>query len=58
VVELNDRRIGEVNWDAAPLRVDITALLGGEERLAIVVEHDVPGCVGGLVGEVRLEIEE
>jgi hypothetical protein len=58
VVELNRKRVGEVEWDRGPLRVDVTELLGGDERLEIVVEHDEPGSTGGLVGEVRLEIED
>ncbi len=58
VVELNRKRLGEVSWGGAPLRVDVTDLLGGDERLEIVVEHDVAGSVGGLVGEVWLEIED
>ncbi len=57
-VELNGKQVGEVRMDRAPMRVDVTDLLGGDERLEILVEHDVPECVGGLVGEVRLEIEE
>lgn len=56
-VELNRKSVGDVRWNGAPLRVDITELLGGDERLEIVVEHATSDCVGGLVGEVRLEIE-
>jgi hypothetical protein len=58
VVELNHKRLGKVSWGAAPLRVDVTDLLGGDERLEIVVEHGDAATVGGLVGEVWLEIED
>jgi hypothetical protein len=58
VVKLNRKPVGEVRYGSAPLRVDVTDLLGGDERLEIVVQHDSHEVVGGLVGEVRLEIEE
>jgi hypothetical protein len=64
-VELNDRQLGEAGG-----RFDITELLEDHNRLEIVVEHSAidaqgvarddgdTGSAGGLVGEVRLEIEE
>ncbi|HEX4415628.1 MAG TPA: hypothetical protein VH107_18490 [Lacipirellulaceae bacterium] len=56
-VTLNRKSLGQVRRDGAPLRVDVTELLGGDERLEIVVEHATEEDIGGLVGEVRLEIE-
>ena len=70
VVELNRKRLGESTVGDAPLRVEITALLQDHNQLEIVVDHpslDAAGAPnddgetrlpGGLVGEVRLEIEE
>ena len=70
VVELNRKRLGEVVRDGTPLRFDVTELLDDHNRLEILVEHpalDECGRAsqdsntagpGGLVGEVRLEIEE
>jgi len=67
VVELNHKRLGEVCGQSA--RFDITEQLLGSNLLDIWVSHpplDVRGTPsddgdtppGGLVGEVRLEIEE
>jgi hypothetical protein len=65
VVELNRKRIGDT-----PLRIDITESLSEHNHLEIVVEHPALDAgeianedsdlnsAGGLVGEVRLEIEE
>ncbi len=65
VVALSRKRLGEV-----PGRFEITAVLEDHNQLEIVVEHpalDAAGAVkddahtdlpGGLVGEVRLEIQE
>jgi hypothetical protein len=69
-VKLNGKPLGDVSWGGPSFRFDITDLLEDHNRLEIVVEHpaldgnrvanddsdiDRPG---GLVGEVRLEIEE
>jgi hypothetical protein len=65
VVELNRKRLGD-----AGERFDVTGLLENYNRLEILVEHpavdasgapvddNATGETGGLVGEVRLEIEE
>ncbi len=70
VITLSDKRLGDVRWSEPPFRLDITCLLENHNRLEIVVEHpalDATGAAnddgethppGGLVGEVRLEIEE
>jgi hypothetical protein len=70
VVELNRKRLGEVCWGSNPGRFDITELLEDHNRLEIVVEHpllddpraanddSITNSPGGLIGEVRLEIEE
>jgi hypothetical protein len=58
VVELNRKRLGDLRWGGAPLRVDVTNLLGGDEELEIIVEHAAKENAGGLVGEVWLEIED
>jgi hypothetical protein len=70
VVQLNGKPLGEVLWGGPPGRFDITALLEDHNRLEITVEHpsldadanayddDDTNSPGGLVGEVRLEIEE
>jgi hypothetical protein len=69
-VELNGQQLGEVVHSQAALRVNITELLEEYNNLEIVVEHPAldaswnvkhdsgAGLTGGLVGEVRLEIEE
>ncbi len=68
-VTLSRKRLGEVVWSGVCGRFDITELLEDHNRLEIVVEHpllDALGAAnddsdtnmpGGLVGEVRLEIE-
>ena len=61
--------LGVVRQEGPPLRIDITHRLSPHNRLEIFVDH--PGIVegrrrgegaslppGGLIGEVRLEIEE
>ncbi len=65
VVELNRKRLGDAGG-----RFDVTEILADHNRLEIMVEHpavDASGFAGddfdanrtgGLVGEVRLEIEE
>jgi hypothetical protein len=70
VVSLSRKRLGEVAWGGPAARFHVTDLLEDHNRLEIVVEHpildEVPSCddddstlfAGGLVGEVRLEIEE
>jgi hypothetical protein len=70
VVKLNGEALGDVSWGGPNFRFDITDLLDDHNRLEIVVEHpaldgdwaanDDSGInrPGGLVGEVRLEIEE
>lgn len=71
IVSLGGEVLGEVVWGGPPGRFHVTQRLRDRNRLEIVVEHPVldarrrpddddvlplPG--GGLVGEVRLEIEE
>jgi hypothetical protein len=68
-VRLADQLLGTVSRDGAASRFDISSLLADRNRLEIVVEHpalDHDGrpaqllaihVTGGLVGEVRLEIE-
>jgi hypothetical protein len=70
VVSLSRKRLGEVVWGGPAARFHITDLLEDHSRLEIVVEHPaldealrcdddgVTQLPGGLVGEVRLEIEE
>jgi hypothetical protein len=70
VVSLNDYVCGVVFYGSAPGRFDITPNLHDHNRLDILVDHptlDDGGAAkddsttnmpGGLVGEVRLEIEE
>ena len=70
IVELNRKRLGEVFWGGTVGRFDITQLLDDHNRLEIVVSHPAlddaqtanddskTSFPGGLVGEVRLEIEE
>jgi hypothetical protein len=70
VVALGGRLLGEAVWGGPPARFKITERLEEHNRLEIIVEHPaldaaVPGDdddfqsrPGGLVGEVRLEIEE
>jgi hypothetical protein len=69
-VELNHKRLGVVGRRGGPGRFDVTGCLEPHNRLEIVVEHpalDEHGAAnddsnsqlaGGLVGEVRLEIED
>jgi len=70
VVELNRKRLGDVSHGESFGRFDVSELLEDHNGLEIVVEHpalDASGrtnhdsvavAPGGLVGEVRLEIEE
>jgi hypothetical protein len=70
VVKLSGEPLGNVAWGGPAARFDITERLGDHNRLEIVVEHpaldgdSAPNDdsdinqPGGLVGEVRLEIEE
>lgn len=70
VVELNRKRLGEVFSGPGGGRFEITEVLEDHNRLEIVVEHPAldgagsgnddgqTSLPGGLVGEVRLEIEE
>jgi hypothetical protein len=70
VVALSRKRLGEVCSNGEQFRFDISGLLEDHNRLEIVVEHpalDAAGAAnddggtrlpGGLIGEVRLEIEE
>jgi hypothetical protein len=69
-VSVNSKRLGAVCWGGAAGRFDVTDLLDDHNRLEIVVQHpvldgmqeqnddDSTSSVGGLVGEVRLEIDE
>ena len=69
-VKLNGGALGDVRWGEPVARFDITARLQDHNRLEIVVDHPpLDGdklaiddseihLSGGLVGEVRLEIEE
>jgi hypothetical protein len=67
---LNGRPLGEVDGYRVPARFDVTAQLDERNELAIVVElppldyraeqaarPDRVGLAGGVIGEVRLEIE-
>jgi hypothetical protein len=70
IVTLGGELLGEVYWGPAAGRFDVTRLLEDHNQLDIEVEHpalDEAGATnddggslppGGLVGEVRLEIEE
>jgi hypothetical protein len=70
VVSLSRKRLGEVVWGGPAARFHITELLEDHNRLEIVVEHPaldeslqsgddgVTHLPAGLLGEVRLEIEE
>ena len=70
VVSLNHRSLGIVAIGDVHLRINITAMLDDHNHLEIVVDHpslDAAGTPnddgetrlpGGLVGEVRLEIED
>jgi hypothetical protein len=70
VISLSGHPLGEVLWGRPPARFDIMEFLRERNELEIVVEHPVlDGAApagndnffqspGGLVGEVRLEIEE
>jgi hypothetical protein len=70
VVSLNDYVFGVVQYGGTPARFDITEHLQDHNRLDVLVDHpalDEAGIAnddsdtelpGGLVGEVRLEIEE
>jgi hypothetical protein len=70
VISLSGKPLGEVVWGGPPARFDVTDLLADPNRLEIVVEHpvldgtaladddDFAQSPGGLLGEVRLEIEE
>jgi hypothetical protein len=70
VISLSGKPLGEVVWGGSSARFDVTDLLGDHNRLEVVVEHpvldgaaladddDFSQSPGGLVGEVRLEIEE
>jgi hypothetical protein len=69
-IVLSDRALGSAGADESPFRFDIMDHLEDHNRLEIVVDHpalDAAGAAnddggtrlpGGLVGEVRLEIEE
>ncbi|MEX0611934.1 MAG: hypothetical protein WD738_12980 [Pirellulales bacterium] len=69
-VTLNDRPLGEVRSGDPPARFEITAQLDDHNRLEVVVDHpaldaasvanddSITDLPGGLVGEVRLEIDE
>ena len=69
-MSLAGQPLGEVRFGGPVGRFDITPLLADRNALEIEVEHpalEVNGCPsedcdpiapGGLVGEVRLEIEE
>jgi hypothetical protein len=69
VVSLNGSPLGETSIDSGPTRFDVTALLAVRNELVIEVElpdwpadedlrrrGDRAGQVGGVIGEVRLEI--
>ena len=69
IVRLADQSLGSVLVDGPAGRFDISSLLADRNMLEIMVEHPVPDeqshsvdaaaiCLpGGLIGEVRLEIE-
>ena len=57
-VHLNGQPVGEFSTSDCPARYNITALLTDDANiLAVRVRHEGEGQ-GGLVGDVRLEIEE
>lgn len=57
-VTLNEQPLGEFSTADCPARYNITPLLTDDvNRLAVRVEH-TGGGPGGLVGDVRLEIED
>lgn len=63
-IHLNGELIGRQSWDDGDHRYDITSMLKPRNELQIVVElpDDAPrpgreNQPGGLIGEVRLEIE-
>ena len=64
IVTLANQELGEVVAGRSPARFDVTDCLEDHNRLEIIVEYPVPGVnfiaaePGGLIGEVRLEIEE
>jgi hypothetical protein len=69
IVQLVSRELGTVRWGGAGGRFDITPLLADRNTLEIIVDHPALDAAnrpssdsslrsaGGLVGEVRLEIE-
>jgi hypothetical protein len=69
-VIFSEETLGTVAAGDAPGRFDVTHLLNSHNRLEIFVDHPAVAegqiesddstvhCTGGLVGEVRLEIEE
>jgi hypothetical protein len=69
-VTLNGEALGDVAFGGRAARFDISVLLEEHNRLEIIVEHpaldgdsatnddSAINQPGGLVGEVRLEIEE
>jgi hypothetical protein len=61
-VRLNGQALGELRFGGPAARFDVARLLAVKNSLEIEVEHPEPddgsrGATGGLVGEVRLEIE-
>jgi hypothetical protein len=69
-ISLNGKSLGHVVWGGPVFRYDITDQLQDRNQLEIVVDHplldgtihrdddDFSQIPGGLVGEVRLEIED
>ncbi|MCO6459349.1 MAG: hypothetical protein J5I93_28905 [Pirellulaceae bacterium] len=56
-VALNDASLGRISAGQRSWRAEITRLLRPRNRLSVVVEcRGSCGAIGGLVGEVRLEI--
>lgn len=69
-ISLNSEPLGEVDHDDPPARFDITSRLQGQNHLEVIVQHPALDAAavagddskarlpGGLIGEVRLEIED
>jgi hypothetical protein len=65
MVRFFEQLLGEVRHGGAPGRFEITEQLTDHNRLEIIVDHPSPSDTrfdakspGGLIGEIRLEIEE
>lgn len=57
-VSFNGHPIGEFSTDDCPARYNITSLLTDDSNMLSVRVHHTGSAPGGLLGEVRLEIED